>query len=349
MKKAFLILLATALALSMVLVGCPDPIDDNDVDPVTPEEFYQGRQLELYTGPAGGSLTVGSELLMQHFAEATGATVVPLYYDALGGIESFNKGYEEAPRDGSAFMGFGMETVFTNALLEEPGVRYEIDELIWLGSILGTPMALWTNPEEYADVAALQAGEDLLQAGASRLGFMAFWGTAAGYWLGLDFQTVIGVGSPAMCKTSILAGDTHFLNVPVHHPGSPPELMPVVLISDERHPYFYPDVPAITEVVDPWPQGEEDWLQMAKVAARYTAAGVAFPPDVPQDRVEYVRGVLNDIAESDAFIADWTAMMGYWDGWHTGEDVEASYILYSDNAEDFKAIYALVDTYYITL
>ena len=346
MKKLFLILLAMVLTISMTVVGCSEPVDDDE--PLTPAEFYQGRQLELYTAAPGGSLTLGSELLMQHFAEATGATVVPLHHTELGGLEGFNKGYEDGARDGSAFMGFGMETVFVNALLEEPGVRYEIDELIWLGSILGTPLALWTNPEEYPDVASLQAGEDLLQAGASRLGFMAFWGTVAGHFLDLDFQTVIGVGSPASCKTSILAGETDFLNVPVHHPGSPPELWPVVLIDDERHDSFYPDVPAMTEVVS-LDATEQVWLAMAKIAARYTAAGLAFPPDVPQDRVDYVRGVLNDIAESDAFIDDWMDMMGYWDGWHTGADVEASYILYSDNAEDFQAVWALVETYYITL
>jgi len=309
----------------------------------TAAEFYEGKTVILTAGPAGSGVDVGARLFAKYFEEVTGARVLVENYSEVGGLKAINVAYA-AEADGLTIGCHTLSTVFQNRLLDEPAAMYDLDKLIYIGSSVMAPMALWVQADgPYNTLEKLIEGTDLLQAGGSPLGYMAFWGSLAAHFLEMDFGTILGLGGPPQCKLAVMRGECQFTNIAIHTAGIAPDLTPVVLITEEGH-YLLPDVPAIAEVIDLTDE-QRQLLSFAIVGSNYSGAGFVFPPGVPQDRVEYVRQVWNEISTRTDFVEEAISILRIW-GSHTAEEVEQTVQFCLDNKATFEEIRDLVTSYY---
>ncbi|MFU8769048.1 MAG: Bug family tripartite tricarboxylate transporter substrate binding protein [Desulfotignum sp.] len=333
--------MAMAVAVGFLMISTSAQAQDNLA---AAEKFYKGARVTIEAGPAGSGVDIGARLFAKYFEQSTGARVIVQNHSEVGGLKAINLTYRAKP-DGLTIGCHTLSTVIQNQLLGEPAAMYELDKLIPIGSSLMAPMALWVNPDgAYGDLEKLRASKGLLQAGASKLGYMAFWGTLGGHLIGLDFKTVIGVGGPPAAKMSVMRGETHFTNIAVHTTGIAPDLRPVLFISLERHD-LHPEVPTIHEVADLTAE-QEDLLALAEIGGLYSGAGFVFPPGVAPDRMKYVQNVYRQITTSQEFIEESKKLFGV-SGAHDAEKLTENIQFYIDNRDKLEEIRQLVTGYYL--
>lgn len=359
-NRALTLVLVLLLIMGISLAGCAEPVEEpaepaeEPAEPVEEPaepaedpadelaELYDGATVTMAAGPAGSGVDIVARLFARYFEEETGARVLVENYSEIGGLQSMNVVYGEDP-DGLT-MGCHMgDTTIQNRLLEEEAALYDLEDLEYIGSSSLAPMALWVADDSpYEDAEDFMAASGLLQAGASRLGYMAFWGTLAGDLMGLDFETIIGLAGPPGAKTSVMRDETQFTNIAIHTDGIAPDLRPVVLITDERHDLM-PDVPALTEVVD-FTDEEMEMLELAKDTVQF-GPWFVLPPGTPQDIVDYLRDVFYDITTSEEFIEEAESALGVW-GVLSGEEVEEGVQRLIERRDEFEEVRQLVEGYY---
>lgn len=366
--KVFLIVLALMMVMSLLVIGCAPAEEEEEEEEHPGKAFYKGKTITLHTAVPGSGMDIMSRFMAKYLAERLEATVVVTAYYEIGGLRSFNELWaaKDLEPKGLHMAGHSLATVWQNFLFEQPVALYNCDQLIYLGAVLCPPMCLWTRSAAlggaYPNITALKSGpippdESLRMGGASPLGYVVFWGTLAGRWLGLDFKTVVGVGGPGPLKASILKDETDFTNISIHWTetyGVPffPDLEPVLVLDDK--PYHLKDkfgidvirtVPPITAHAT-IPAGEMPWLELMKKAGLYNMPGFAFAPGVEQYKVDYMRQVFQDIVSDPAFLADAKGRFGEF-GWHTSTQVWADYQYFKGNMADMHAIRAAIAPFLI--
>ncbi len=357
MKKTFLILLMVLLVSGMVFAGCTNGGEEASTpdkarspgESVSPEDFYKGATMNFYAGTLGSITDVYLRVVARYFEEATGAKVLVTNYPAAGGMEAINELYL-SKADGLTMAGWILSSTWMNSLLKDEAALYDIEKFNYLGAYLSAPWAIWVYSEgDYNSLEKLLAGRNLYLAGASPLGYFAFWGSVAGDMLGLDFKTITGIGGPDPSKLSLMQKETHFAHVVTHTPGYYPDLLPLLINGSERD-WRFPDVPTIEEVINeylgrPLTEEEKTKVKFADIIAQFSGAGWMMPLDVPKDRVDYVREVLSDISANEEFIAEMEGILGYWT-WLPYTDVEESLHYMLENREKFSEIYDEILKYY---
>lgn len=111
--------------------------------------FYQRKNLTLIGGYApGGGGSVRTQVIMKFVQKYLpgNPTIVYQYMPAAGGTAAANHMANVVPRDGLTIATVG-STLFQNAIFGSSGVRYKLDDFIFLGSgNVGNPQALAIRP-----------------------------------------------------------------------------------------------------------------------------------------------------------------------------------------------------------
>lgn len=310
--------------------------------PDSVKEFYQGKTIRIHCGVPGTVPDLFSRLYGKYLSEELDAKLIVEAYSDIGGLESINIAYKAEP-DGLTLGCHDATSIIHNRLLDEPVALYELEDLTFVAGMGASDMALWVKTDgKYDTVQDLQAANDLLLAAASPLGYFAFWGGYASYVLGLDFQTVLGIGGPFDCKLSVVQEETDYCNIMTLEPGLQPDIKPVVMVSFDEDELI-PGVPALAEVVDMTDEQIAGLTICSKVTQFMPL--VVLPPGVPQERIDYLVDFSNRLATNSDFLAELEETFGFaklYDGDYI--DGEIQYLI--ENKAELVELKDLVQSYY---
>jgi tripartite-type tricarboxylate transporter receptor subunit TctC len=154
--------------------------------------FYQGKTITMIQGTeAGGSSDVMTRAMLPYLKKHIPGepTIVSEYMPGAGGIKAANHIYKNARPDGLTIGRIGGALV-ANAVLEEKGVLYDLNKLIYLGSSHSTYHWVFITRRE----AGLKNLETLRSTSGIRVGAQAVG--HSNYFVGRLFAYLIGFKDP---------------------------------------------------------------------------------------------------------------------------------------------------------
>ena len=279
----------------------------------SPAEFYKGKPVRMIVGAAvGGGYDLPARVMQAHMSRhipGNPAIVVENIPGAASLIMT-NFLYNRAPRDGTV-MGMPNNSVPLEPrlrILSRDGgdVRFDVSKFIWIGSPVQEPQILWTWS------AAARNFDDLKNKRVV-IGSMAVG--ADNYTLPFLANRVLGTrmeiipGYKGTSDTFIAAeqgeiqgGGTSLLNLMVNRGDWLREGKAGFVLSFglNRLPQL-PDVPTAAELAAT--QADRELFRF--IAMKFAMSRpLAFPPEVPQDRVDAMRRAFDETMKDPAFLAD---------------------------------------------
>lgn len=280
----------------------------------TVEEFYTGKNVELYIGySVGGGYDIYGRTLARHMGKHIpgNPTVVPVNMDGAGSLRLVNWLATAAPKDGTVFGTFARAAPF-DPLFGNEEAQFDALQFNYIGSAnnevsVCTAMSR-TGIETFDDIKT----QELIIGGtgdtADTVQFPkvlnAVFGTQMriinGYPGGNDVVVAMEReeldGRCGWSYSSVISTRGDWLT-----DGS---LNMLLQMSTAKHPSL-PDVPLVMDLV----QNDEDRDLLNLVFARQTLGRpYAAPPGVPQDRVDALRAAFMATMEDPEFLAEAAAL-----------------------------------------
>jgi tripartite-type tricarboxylate transporter receptor subunit TctC len=295
-----LVMIALILAVTIAVTGCP-----SQTEPIAPADFYKGKSVELVSTATPG---IVDDLILRviesHLSEDTGVAVTVSDRRGAGGMEGMNYLYEAKP-DGLTMGGISSIKYLGNKIMGEPAAKYEIEKFAYISSIGRRLTYFYVSPDgPYQTVADLQAARDLNLGATSPSGYFSLASLTAVKILGLDAKVITGFGggdlAPAV-KRGELVGYAGL------GAGGAGMIKPMFVLATERDT-LNPDVPAVTELID---LSDED-LELVRLWETALAGSSLFmaPPDMPEDKLAFLRGLSGKWVQDAEFRAEIDAVSG---------------------------------------
>lgn len=326
-----------ALALTLAAVGCGSGSGQS----AAPVDFYKGKTIDLVicARPGGDSDLIG-RVIASYLERDTGAAVQVTNMRGAGGLEGMNYVYRSEP-DGLT-LGLVSSVKFVgNEVLDEPAAEYDIQEFSYLLKVGHAPYYLFTSPDgDYQSVADLQAGENLLLAGASPSGPVSLGGLSIVELLDLSARVITGFEGETDRALAVKRGEVigYACNIPTAKASMDSGLVePMFLLGTARDPVM-PDVPAITELCELAPE-ELDLVELWSTALVGCELFMA-PPGVSEDKEAFLRGLAAEWIQEEDFREEMSRVSGYEvSGYATGDAVAESMLNVAAAMDDFQAIF----------
>jgi len=284
-----------------------------------------------------------------YLSEDTGANVVVTNRRGASGLEGINYVYAAEP-DGLT-LGVSSTAVFVpNKVLDEPAAEYEIENFSYIASIGRRIVYFLVSPDgPYQSVADLQAGTDLKIGASSPSGTISLGGLTVIKLLGLDAKVVTGFKKGTERALAVKRGEImgYAESLAAEQPSVDAGLIkPLFVLATERDP-LNPDVPAITELVS---LSDQDLALVRLWETVFASSSLLYaPPGLPEDRLEFLRGVADEWAQDEGFRGELNALYNYQvpdREYITGEEVTRAMLDTAATVDDFQAIFnELIEKY----
>jgi len=282
--------------------------------------FYQDKTINVILGgPPAGSADLRTRavinLLRKHIPG--NPNIVMQYMAGGGGRQAANHIYKVAKPDGLTLGSMGAALV-ANAVLDEPGVQYDIDKLIYLG----TP----DSAQHYLFVTYMEAGltplDKLRSTAGVRIGGQSvghpvyITGRLFAYLIGMkEPKFVVGFTGPeidiALIRREVDArvntGETMVRrNREWLEKGLVDVHASIEIPRGERHPRFA-QVPDLENFAKS--DREKKMLEMFR-AFRIAGQNFFLPPGVPNDRVQILQGAMRKTFSDPEFSKEYQKISG---------------------------------------
>lgn len=319
MRRGIIIVMVLALSLMLVSGACaPKP------EVVTAEEFYQTNTVTIITnGSVGGSTDYAARLWGSYWAEITGGpAMINRVMPGGGGIEGVNYVYAAKPDGLTLGNTHHPSDMIAPYLLETPGPEGDPRTLGWIGFFGATPWMIHVGVgSPYQTVDDLRKAGKVVWGAADPGSVISVAGIIAIEIFGLDADVVFGLetGELALAlKRGEIAGACIPGDSALPHVEN--ELIkPLVNMGFERSEWF-PDTPAISELVELTPEQED---MIVFLSALVGGKSFYFPPGIAADKLNYVRGVFDKIVAHKGFLRLARKRYPVWSTPITGEQLEA--------------------------
>jgi tripartite-type tricarboxylate transporter receptor subunit TctC len=275
------------------------------------EPFYKGKTVTIVQGrdPGGtGDMRVRAMLpFLQKYLPGN-PTIVNEYMPGGGSRKAANHVYKSARPDGLTVGNLGLGMV-SSALLGEPGVIYDLDKFVYLGSPFSSHHAIFVTRKEagLGNIEKLRAA-DGIRIGGQSVGFSTYIeGRLFAYILGLkEPKFVTGYGGaeldPVLMRGEIDARATSADTIARRNPNwLAKDLVNFHAIIEvpkgEKHPAF-PDVPEL----ESFAKSEKDRKIMTMQRA-FRVAGQPFvlPPGTPKERAHIIQEAFRNTYKDPEF------------------------------------------------
>lgn len=279
--------LSLGLGLSAACVGLQGS--------VAPQEFFRGKTLTyvVSAGTSGGDATdMMTRTIAPYLAKELGATVKVENRESDEGV---NYVYQEAKKDGLTLVTKATNALVSNDILKAPGVLYDTAKFNFVADVHpASPMLMISPKLPYKTLDEFRKAKGMKGGGTTAKGMLAVGAAVSIEVLGLDAKAITGFNGKKDLTLAVGRGEIDFM-VPTDTSGLRDEADGYVknfLSLDKKRSPVLPNVPTIYESGVKIPKEME-------AALEYMALGgyaVTLPPDVPQDRVDYLRKVFEKIS-----------------------------------------------------
>jgi len=272
------------------------------------QEFYKGRQLTLVVGyEVGNDYDVGARLLAKHLPkQLPGQPVIVVQnMPQAAGLASANFIYVRAPRDGSV-LGSISRNLASQAVMKLPNIEADARRYNWLGgtSFPGRVCAVTAE-------APIKNIEDLFKqevlVGSVGVGSStSIVPTVINKVVGTKFHLVEGYRGAgdiilAMQRGEVQAGCMSYGQFRSHENLFKEGKFKIILRAEESEMAQAPGVPSIFDYAK-----TEEQRQLMRFIFSSTEFGrpYIFPPDVPKDRVQFMREAITRAVKDPELLAE---------------------------------------------
>lgn len=258
----------------------------------TPEEFYRGKTITWIVSVEPGS---PNDLMARTVGPYLGREIgAKVRVENKKTDEGVNYLYRQGGTDGLTVGSESSDSMIYNEILQAPGVQYETDKFNFIGDSYPTVKILMTSPKlPYRSLADLRKAKGLRGAATSTKGSMAVTNAVMFEILGLDGKVITGYSGKKSVILALARGEADFVAVSDSSAVRDERdgyVVNIMTIGDKRS-IAVPNIPSLSELGILVPK------EMEAVHNLVMAAGTAvfMPPGVPQERVEYLRRVFQEL------------------------------------------------------
>ncbi|MBI2953732.1 MAG: hypothetical protein HYY30_05420 [Chloroflexi bacterium] len=276
----------------LILAGCSKAATEAD-----PAEFYRGKTFTwiVSSGTAGGDETdLVARTVAPFLAKEIGATV---RVENKASDEGVNYAYSEAKRDGLTAVQNSTVAIISGDVLKAPGVMYETEKFNFLADLRPSGKVMQIAPNlPHRTLDALRKAKGLKGGGTTAKGALALSAAVTFEVLGLDGKVISGYRAKKDLNLALTRGEVDFIvtsDTASAQEEADGSLFNVLVITKEKS-RVVPNVPTIYEA------GVKPAKELEAPLEFILAAGsaLALTPEVPQDRVDYLRKVFLKISDN---------------------------------------------------
>jgi tripartite-type tricarboxylate transporter receptor subunit TctC len=269
----------------------------------TAAEFYRGKTVRILVGsPPGGGYDIYARLVTPALAAKLGATVLVENKDGNGGLAALAT-LLARPADGLTIMNGSAEAAIISQMLARPGATWDVTKLNWLAKMASAPKLWFVGKDaRYQSIAAAKQAAPLTWSATGPADDISDVQATISYVLGLKSKIVTGYRGSGDMSLAVIRNevDSGLLSADsaLQHIG---EIKPLAVFGAKRWPHL-PDVPTLREAaVLP---ADKTWIVTLREQIGEAQRAMVAAPDVPADRVDYLRGVLAEVLTDPAVLEE---------------------------------------------
>jgi tripartite-type tricarboxylate transporter receptor subunit TctC len=274
------------------------------------ESFYRGKQVTLIiAGGAGGGYDTYARTFARYYGRHIpgNPAIIPKNIPAAGGLQGASTLFNNSDRDGLT-VGALTSSSTLDGLFGNPGARYDVLKLNWIGSIgkLQNVCATWhASPVRTMDQLRTR---EVLVGGSGATSDSAVMPRVLNALLGTKMKVITGYDAGASTELAVERGEIEgvcglgWSTLKAARPDWVREhkVNVILQMGMAKHPEL-PDVPMAQDFVsDPVKKQVLELILLRQEFGRPIAA----PPGVPADRVAALRTAFQDTLTDPDFLAD---------------------------------------------
>lgn len=342
-RPAVIIVILISITM-LVASGC----GSDEQNAGTPADFYRGNTINfIISSSAGGETDRVSRVIASYLERDTGASVVVTNNVGAGGLEGMNQVYRSKP-DGLTLGAVSSGKFVANKVMGETVAVYELEDFSYIMNVGARRNYFMVSPDgPYQSVADLRAGSTLIIGGASPSGPISLGSMTIIELMELDAKVVTGINKTSDLALAVKRGEI------IGYTGTVPSarsyldsgmIEPMFVLATARDSLM-PDIPAITEIVS---IDDEDLALVELWETAFVSSAIfAAPPDIPEDRLVFLRGLAAEWIQDEEFRDEIDRVSGYEVQTYVIGDTIAEIMLNLVNTlDDFRAIFtAMIEKY----
>ena len=257
-------------------------------------QFYRGKTVRVLVGsPPGGGYDIYARLVTPALAEKLGATVLVENKGGNGGLAALAT-LMVRPSDGLTIMCGSAEAAILSQMLERPGVSWDVTKLNWLAKMASAPKLWFVGKDpRYPTIDDAMKANPLTWSATGPADDISDVQAVISYVLGLKSKIVTGyLGSGDMSlavirnevDSGVLSADSALAHVD--------SIRPLALFGARRWSHL-PDVPTLREAAAV--PADKAWIVKLREDIGEAQRAMVAAPDVPPDRVDYLRSVFTEV------------------------------------------------------
>jgi tripartite-type tricarboxylate transporter receptor subunit TctC len=292
-----------ALGLAVVLPGTAQAAE-------SVESFYRGKQVTMIVaGGVGGGYDTYARTFARYYGRHIPGrpAILPKNIPAAGGLQGANALYNNSDKEGLT-IGALTSSSTLDGLFGNPGARYDVLKLNWIGSIgkLQNVCATWhSSPVRTVD---LLRTKEVLVGGSGATSDSAVMPRVLNALIGTKMKVISGYDAGAATELAVERGEIEgvcglgWSTLKAARPDwlRDHKVNVILQMGIEKHPEL-PDVPMAQDFVsDPVKKQVLELILLRQEFGRPVAA----PPGVPADRVEALRRAFHETLVDPEFLED---------------------------------------------
>jgi putative tricarboxylic transport membrane protein len=269
----------------------------------TAAEFYRGRTVRILVGsPPGGGYDVYARLVAPALAQKLDAEVLVENKPGNGGLAALAT-LLTRPADGLTIMNGSAEAAILSQMLGRPGVTWDVTKLNWLAKLASAPKLWFVGKDaRYGSVAEARQAPRLTWSATGPADDISDVQAIISDVLGLHSKIVLGYRGAGDMSLAVISNevDCGVLSADSALPRIK-SIKPLALFGARRWQHL-PEVPTLREVAAL--PADKIWLVNLREQIGEAQRAMVAAPDVPADRIDYLRAAFGEILTDPAVLAD---------------------------------------------
>jgi putative tricarboxylic transport membrane protein len=269
----------------------------------TAAEFYRGRTVRILVGsPPGGGYDVYARLVAPALAQKLDAEVLVENKPGNGGLAALAT-LLTRPADGLTIMNGSAEAAILSQMLGRPGVTWDVTKLNWLAKLASAPKLWFVGKDaRYGSVAEARQAPRLTWSATGPADDISDVQAIISDVLGLHSKIVLGYRGAGDMSLAVISNevDCGVLSADSALPRIK-SIKPLALFGARRWQHL-PEVPTLREVAAL--PADKIWLVNLREQIGEAQRAMVAAPDVPADRVDYLRAAFGQILTDPAVLAE---------------------------------------------
>jgi len=266
-------------------------------------KFYRGKTVRILVGsPPGGGYDIYARLVAPALATKLGATVLVENKDGNGGLAALATLFVR-PADGLTIMSGSAEAAILSQMLARPGVTWDVTKLNWLAKMAAAPKLWFVGANaRYPSIADAMKADPLTWSATGPADDISDVQAVISYVLGLKSKIVVGYRGSGDMSLAVIRNeaDSGLLSADSALPHID-SIKPLALFGARRWRHL-PDVPTLSEAATL--PADKTWIVELRQQIGEAQRAMVAAPEVPPDRVEYLRSVFAEILTDPTVIEE---------------------------------------------